>query len=104
MTSNLVGAASDAAGQAALARVLDLLDQQRRRIVELTGHVAAGRRALERSTVSMNWRSPARTEFDLRLDDLQQVLARCQLSLAAALTECDRARTLLRTDAGAVPR
>lgn len=82
-------------GDVSRARALDLLDQQRRRILELSDRVSAGQRALQRSTAALAWRSPAQVEFDLRLMDLQQTLARSSGALRAALAECDRARDLL---------
>ncbi|WP_411722304.1 hypothetical protein [Mycetocola sp.] len=80
-----------------LSRTLDLLDQQRRRILDLTRLVTAGQRTLQHSTAVLLWRSPARLEFDSRLGALQRNLARTSGALAAALTECDRARDLLRS-------
>lgn len=97
MSSEVVDTSPAPLDDATRARVLDLLDQQRRRISDLAGRVAAGRRSLEASTVVPAWRSPARYEFDLRLGDLHQRLARCSGSLRAAQSECDRARALLQT-------
>jgi hypothetical protein len=79
------------------ARALDLLDQQRRRILDLSGLVCGGERTLRISTATPVWRSPARFEFDSRMSDLRRSLARCSGSLQAALAECDRARELLRS-------
>ena len=89
------GAAGAATDDAARARALDLLAQQRHRICDLTERVVAGQRTLQRSTVAPRWRSPARFAFDRRLADLHQSLARCVTSLRAALSECDRARSVL---------
>jgi hypothetical protein len=80
-----------------LSRVLDLLDQQRRRILVLSGLVSAGQRELVHSTAVLSWRSPARLEFDSRLADLSRVLALSSGALQAALAECDRARDLVRS-------
>ena len=83
-------------GDASRARALDLLDEQRRRIVALTARVAAAQRTLQQSATPPDWRSPSRVEFGLRMTDLRRALARSSASLHAALTECDRARDLVR--------
>lgn len=80
------------------ARALDLLDEQRRRILELSDAVVDGQRQLQRSITSLSWRSPSRFEFDVRVSDLLGGFARSAGSLRAALAECDRARDLLRAD------
>jgi hypothetical protein len=80
-----------------LSRTLDLLDQQRRRILDLLRLVSSGQRRLQHSTDAILWRSPARLEFDSRLSDLHRVLACSSEALRAALAECDRARELLRS-------
>ncbi|MET4637385.1 hypothetical protein [Mycetocola sp. 2940] len=95
MSSKVSDAGPASLDDATRARVLDLLDQQRRRISGLAERVAAGRRALETSTVVPAWRSPARYQFDLRLADLHQRLDRCSTALRAAQSECDRARSVL---------
>ena len=78
------------------ARALDLLSEQRRRIVALTGRVSAGQRTLEQSATAPGWRAPSGVEFELRLTDLRRALASSSGSLQAALLECDRARDVLR--------
>lgn len=95
MIQNDSGVSGFAPGE--LSRALDLLDQQRRRILELSGLVSAGRRELLRSAGVLSWRSPARLEFDSRLSDLHRALARGSNALQAALAECNRARDLVRS-------
>jgi hypothetical protein len=87
---------------AELLRALDLLGQQRRRILDLSSLVSVGQRTLQNSTAELLWRSPARLEFDLRLTEIQSALSHGSRVLSAALAECDRARdlVLLRLAAG----
>jgi hypothetical protein len=77
---------------AELLRALDLLGQQRRRILDLSSLVSVGQRTLQNSTAELLWRSPARLEFDLRLTEIQSALSHGSRVLSAALAECDRAR------------
>ncbi|SFN84494.1 hypothetical protein [Mycetocola miduiensis] len=95
MIENDGGVSGFAPGE--LSRVLDLLDQQRRRILELSALVSAGRRELLRSTGVLSWRSPARLEFDSRLSDVHRVLASGSNALQVALAECNRACDLVRS-------
>jgi hypothetical protein len=80
---------------AELLRALDLLDQQRRRILDLSRLVSVGQRTLQNSTAELLWRSPARLEFDQRLTEIQRAVAHGSRVLSAALAECDRARDLV---------
>jgi hypothetical protein len=77
------------------ARALELLNQQRRQILELSDAVINGQRRLSRSTASLTWRSSSRFEFDIRVGELHDTFASSAGSLRAALAECDRARDLL---------
>jgi hypothetical protein len=96
MTFNVGDVPIPLPGELSHVRALDVLDQQRRRILDLVGLVAAGQRTLQQSTVALDWRSTARLEFEVRLSDLHRALARSSGALQAALAECDRARELLR--------
>ncbi len=78
------------------ARALDLLDEQHRRILELSDAVTESRRLVQRSVDVLAWQSPSRITFDIRVSSLLDGFARSAGSLRAALSECDRARELLR--------
>lgn len=77
------------------ARALELLDAQRRRILEISRAVVDGEQKLQRCSTDLAWRSPSRVEFDLRVGELHDAFARSAGALRAALAECDRARGLV---------
>lgn len=96
MISNASDSAGIVPGGLSHTRALDLLDQQRRRILDLSGLLSSGQRTVQHSTDSLSWRSPARSEFEMRLTDLHRILDHSAGALATALAECDRARDVVR--------
>lgn len=92
MTTALAGAALSDVSRA---RALELLDAQRRRILEISGAVVEGEQKLQRCSATLAWRSSSRVEFDLRVGELHDAFVRSAGALRAALAECDRARSLL---------
>ncbi|GHD44203.1 hypothetical protein D9V29_03475 [Mycetocola manganoxydans] len=102
MNGNTGGIVGVTSSDVSLARVLELLAEQRRRIVELLDQTTDAQRVLRDSASSLLWKAPSRLLYDRRVTALQRALAQAAAALQAALAECDRARDHARTVSSAL--
>lgn len=101
VTSALAGAALSDVSRA---RTLELLDTQRRRILEISRAVVDGEHKLQRCSATLTWRSSSRVEFDRSVGELHDAFVRSAGALRAALAECDRARDLVQASSAVEQR